>query len=76
LGANPDVGDLTYYRKVAFDEKRYRIVYRLLPNESQPTIIQVIAIGPRAELEVYKTAVARLEELEAAKSAGAGRDAE
>ena len=64
LGAHADVGDLTFCRKKSFDEKRHRVVYRLLPDEGDPRILQIIAIGPREKLEVYIAAVARLEELE------------
>jgi hypothetical protein len=43
-------GNLFDCRKLYFDERedvepRYRIVYRLLPDEDAPTRIQVLAIG-------------------------------
>ncbi len=61
------IGNLGDCRKVYFDESAatrpagYRIVLRLLPNEEAPERIQVVSIGPRADLEVYRRAAARLE---------------
>lgn len=54
------VGDLSDCFKLYIDERLHRIVYRLLPNTRRPQGVDVIAIGPRAEREVYKVAVARL----------------
>lgn len=54
-------------RKVYFDESEtirpagYRIVLRLLPDEEETRQIQIISIGPRANLDVYRQAAARLE---------------
>lgn len=59
LGDQPP-GDLSDCRKLYFDERRQRIVYRLLPSERNPASADVIAIGPREALEVYELAVARL----------------
>lgn len=61
------IGNLGDCRKVYFDESvdtrpaGYRIVLRLLPDEEAPERIQIISIGPRANLEVYRRAAARLE---------------
>lgn len=56
----PHIGDLSDCRKIFFDEARYRIVYRLLPDEKNPTKADVIAVGPRAALGVYLSALERL----------------
>ena len=61
LGKRRDTGDLRGCRKLYFDEDRHRVVYRLLPTEKQPETVDVIAVGPRAEMEVYVEAVRRLE---------------
>lgn len=53
-------GDLSDCRKVYFDEARHRIVYRLLPSDGAPTRIEIIAVGPRARLDVYRKASERL----------------
>jgi hypothetical protein len=60
LGKHPVVGDLSDCRKIFFDNACYRILYRLLPNEKNPTEADVIAVGPRAALSVYKAAAKRL----------------
>ncbi len=39
---------------------RYRIVYQLLPDDENPELIEVVAIGPKPE--VYWTTAARLED--------------
>jgi mRNA-degrading endonuclease RelE of RelBE toxin-antitoxin system len=56
----PEVGDLSDCRKIFLDERRYRIVYRVLPNEDRPKQVDVIVVGPRELLEVYVEAVRRL----------------
>jgi len=56
----PGTGDLSDCRKLYFDEARHRIIYRLLPDEKNPTEVDVIAVGPREGLEVYTEAVRRL----------------
>ncbi|HEY1563908.1 MAG TPA: hypothetical protein VGF72_04405 [Gaiellaceae bacterium] len=53
LGEHPETGDLSDCRKIYFDKARYRIVYRVLPNEKRPKSVEVTVIGARAELEVY-----------------------
>jgi mRNA interferase RelE/StbE len=50
--------DLSGCRKMYADNKRIRIVYRIIDNE---IIVEVIAIGERDEMAVYKTASERLE---------------
>ena len=61
------IGNLGDCRKVYFDESAairpagYRIVLRLLPDEEHPERIQIVSIGPRANLEAYRRAAARLE---------------
>ena len=43
------------------ERARYRIVYRLLPSEREPTLVQVIAVGPKYGDKggVYATAAER-----------------
>lgn len=60
LRRHPVVGDLSDCRKVYFDSARHRIVYRLRPDEQAPTEIEIVAVGPRAALDVYTSAVRRL----------------
>ena len=65
LSDHPLIGDLADCRKIYFDEAadrppRYRIVYRLKPNEDTPSNVEVIVIGRRASAEVYKEAIRRL----------------
>ena len=61
------IGNLGDCRKVYFDESPrtrpagYRIVLRLLPDEEDPTELQIVSIGPRANLEAYRRAAARLD---------------
>lgn len=67
LDYDPRIGNLGDCRKVYFDENEmirpagYRIVLRLLPDEVEPRHIQIVSIGPRANLDVYRRAAARLE---------------
>jgi len=67
LDYDPRIGNLGDCRKVYLDESEtirpagYRIVFRLLPSESAPQRIQIVSIGPRANLEAYRRAAARLE---------------
>ncbi len=61
------IGNLGDCRKVYFDEDEtirpagYRIVFRLLPDEQSPERIQIVSIGRRANLDVYRAAAERLE---------------
>ncbi len=49
--------DLSGCKKMYADSKKIRIVYRVVENE---IIIEVIAIGKREEMEVYKKASKRI----------------
>ena len=49
--------DLSGCRKMYADKKRIRIVYRLLDDQ---IVVEVIAIGKRDDMEVYKSASERL----------------
>lgn len=60
LGIDARVGDLSDCRKVYFAEARYRVVYRLLPDQEAPVDVEIIAVGPRVGLEAYKPAARRL----------------
>ena len=56
-------GDLTGLSRLRFDvvghhPLRFRIVYRLIEND---TVIEVLAIGERADLSVYRDTFARLD---------------
>lgn len=64
------VGDLSDCRKLYVDvdpsrrppgPPRYRIVYRLLPDERSPASIEIVCIGPRADELAYRRALVRLE---------------
>lgn len=59
------MGDLSDCRKLYFDERsdvppRWRIVYRLLPDEAVPWSVDVVSIGRRAYAEAYVLAAQRL----------------
>lgn len=65
----PGIGDLSDCRKLYVDvppdqrppgPKRYRIVYRILPDESRPEKVEMISIGLRADLVAYRRALVRL----------------
>lgn len=65
LGARHVSGDLTGCRRLRFDlpgqrPARFRIIYRLLPDDQNPDTIEVIAVGPRGGHAAYQTAVTRL----------------
>ena len=65
LTDHPIWGDLSDCRKIYLDEThdqdpRWRIVYRLLPTDEQPEVADVIIIGPRADDEVYRQVMTRL----------------
>jgi hypothetical protein len=65
LGARHVSGDLSGCRRLRFDvpgqrPERFRIVYRLLPDDRKPDTVEVIAVGPRGGHAAYQTAVARL----------------
>jgi hypothetical protein len=59
------LGDLSDCWKIYFDERadvppRWRIVYRLRPNNDQPTSVEIISIGRRAYADAYLIAAQRL----------------
>lgn len=63
---HPVWGDLSDCRKVFLDEShdadpRWRIIYRLLPNEQQPEFAEVLIIGPREDDAVYVAVMDRLD---------------
>lgn len=65
LGDRNVSGDLTGTRRLRFDlpgqrPERFRIVYRLQPDEQRPDTIEVIAIGPRGGHTAYQAAAERL----------------
>ena len=49
--------DLTGYRKLYVDNKRIRILYKIVKEE---ILIYVISIGKRDKMEVYKKSIKRL----------------
>jgi hypothetical protein len=64
LGVRHVSGDLTGCRRLRFDvpgerPQRFRIVYRLLPDEDRADTIEVIAVGPRGGHAAYQAAAAR-----------------
>lgn len=65
LGSRHVSGDLTGCHRLRFDlpderPQRFRIVYRLLPADTNADTIEVIAVGPRGGHAAYQTAVSRL----------------
>lgn len=69
LEANVATGDLSDARSIYvidFEERQvpwpppYRLVSRLLPSDNQPERAQVIWVGERDDLHVYRTAARRL----------------
>jgi hypothetical protein len=60
-------GSISDCRKLYFDresvEERpaFRVVYRLKPDERDPTEVDIIALGERADLAVYQAARRRLD---------------
>lgn len=62
-GSTGNLGDC---RKLYFDVSKddppeYRIVYRLLPDEDSPGLIEIICLGERAGSKVYEEAAKRLQ---------------
>ena len=66
IATSPELGDflgnksgynLSGCRKMYVDNKKIRIVYRI---EEQRIVVEVIALGKRDEMEVYKKAAQRL----------------
>jgi hypothetical protein len=65
LADHPSIGDLSDCRKVYFDDQedgkpRFRLVYRLLPNEVEAVEVEAVAVGRRRLMEVYAEAARRL----------------
>lgn len=67
LGLLGSVGDLSDCRKVYFDpdpnveQPRYRLVYRLLPDDTVEAVaVELVAVGRRAALDAYVRAAQRL----------------
>ena len=66
LRARAGVGDLTGPRRTVFDEAswtdkpRYRVVYRLEPDEGVVEVVAIIAVGLRDRLAAYRIAARRI----------------
>ena len=65
LRDHPTLHDLSDCRKIYLDEShdiepRWRIVYRLLPDDANPTSVDVIGIWPREDDAAYHEAARRL----------------
>ncbi len=65
LESHVATGDLSDCRKVYFDEvgsnrPRFRLVYRLLPDEVQAVEVAAVAVGMREALAAYVAAASRL----------------
>ncbi len=65
LKDDPLWGDLSDCRKIYLDEShdvdpRWRIIYKLLPDEERPEVAEVIIIGPREDDAVYVEVMGRL----------------
>jgi len=50
---------LTGFKKVYFNNKRHRIVYRVIKDK---VMIYIIAVGKREEMDVYKKAHSRADQ--------------
>jgi mRNA interferase RelE/StbE len=58
-------GNLSDCYKFCFDpdggeKPRYRLVYRYTPDEVDAVAFEAVAVGERANLDVYEKAIARL----------------
>lgn len=65
LGDRHVSGDLSGCRRLRFDlagtkPERFRIIYRLVPNNTRPEAVEVIAVGPRGGHAAYQAAASRL----------------
>lgn len=65
LGNHVATGDLSDCYKLYFDpvgvgKPRFRLVYRFAPDEITAIAIEAVAVGERANLEVYLRAAERL----------------
>jgi len=68
LSISPELGkplgnkngyNLSGYRKMYVDNKRIRIVYKIVEEK---IIVEVVAVGKRDEMEVYRKAFERINE--------------
>lgn len=57
-------GDLHEFAKIKSKSLNLRIIYRPVKLDNEVVQMNIIAIGPRDNLKVYKTAIQRLAELE------------
>jgi len=60
LGTRSYTGNLSDCRKKYFHGTAYRVVFRLLPDEKNPNVADVIVVGPRLRSVVYDVAAQRL----------------
>ncbi len=65
LGEHVRTGDLSDCYKLLFDRRggqkpRFRLVYRYTPDELRAVAVEAVAVGPRNDLEAYRTAAERL----------------
>ena len=60
VSARPEVAD-DLARLTPALLRALRRLLRLLPDEASPEHIQIVSIGPRANLDVYRRAAERLE---------------
>jgi hypothetical protein len=60
LGEHPEIGDLSDCRKLYFNGSRHRVIYQLQPDDANPRRVRVLAVGRRANLLVYRSAMQRL----------------
>jgi mRNA interferase RelE/StbE len=51
--------DLSGYRKLYVDRKKIRIVYKIVEEN---ILVQIIAIGKRDSMKIYKKATSRIED--------------
>lgn len=66
LREHPILGDLSDCRKIFLDEShdmdpRWRIIYRLLPDDEHPQVAEVIIVGAREGEAVYYEVLRRLD---------------
>jgi hypothetical protein len=65
LGDRHVSGNLSGCLRLRFDlpgtkPERFRVVYRLVPDDTDPDTVEVIAVGPRGGHAAYQAAVSRL----------------
>jgi len=56
--------DLTGYYKIYIYKKKYRIVYRITPDEKKVEIIEIWGIGKKDKMEIYKEIGKRISDRE------------